>query len=305
MILVVGSINMDICLKVEHIPNPAETVLASDVVKNPGGKGANQAVAAAKLGADVTMLGCVGKDEHGDELLLSLKAAGVNTEYIMHCDNVRSSSAYVCISESGENTIIVDSSANMCVSPQYVKEHECLFSAADYCILQMEIPHETVKAAINLCKRYGVKTVLNPSPLTRFDSSLLEGIDYLVPNEIEASALLNKEYIYADINDWHNFMKKYSISKMIITLGSDGCELFEIGTDHIKFHSMKKKAIDTTGAGDTFLGAFVTAISEGQSAKQAAQFANAASGIEVTRFGAQQAMPTRREVENELQENFN
>lgn len=300
MILVVGSINMDVCLKVTEIPRPGETLLASSVMKCPGGKGANQAVAAAKLGADVIMLGCVGTDGHGTVLVDSLKSAGVDTSRIMRNSTVDSSTAYINIAKSGENAIVVDSSANMMVSPDYLKRNEDLFESADYCILQMEIPAKTVKAAVELCKKHQTKVVMNPSPLNGFDMALLQGVDYLVPNETEASELLGKDYYSANENDWNRFMQTYAIDKMIITLGGEGCKLFDHKATAVSFQSKKRNVVDTTGAGDTFLGAFVTAVAEGQNTDDAICFATIASGIEVTRFGAQKSMPTREEVENEL-----
>ena len=165
MIIVVGSINMDVCLNVDKIPVPGETVMAEKVSKNCGGKGANQAVAAARLGADVIMLGCVGEDENGDSLLQSLEMSGVKTEYVMKVP-VASSSAYICISKKGDNSIVVDSSANRFVTADYIEKNKFLFADAKYCILQMEIPVETIKCVIKLCRTYNVKIIFNPSPLS-------------------------------------------------------------------------------------------------------------------------------------------
>lgn len=291
MILVVGSINMDICLRVQDIPRPGETVLSQSISKNPGGKGANQAVAAAKLGGEVVMLGCVGDDEHGGMLLHSLSSAGVDTQHILILPGCASSSAFICIADSGENAIVVDSSANMFVSPEYLLEHEQLFREAEFCVLQMEIPSQSVRTAMQLSKKHGTKVVLNPSPLSGFDKSLLHGIDVLIPNESEAAALMEGQ-------DFEAFMAHYGIGQMIVTLGSKGCMQYSSQGEPRFSPSAPRKAVDTTGAGDTFLGAFVTALSEKN--PDALAFANTAAGIAVTRQGAQQAMPTRCEVLSEL-----
>lgn len=291
MILVVGSINMDICLRVKDIPRPGETVLSQSISKNPGGKGANQAVAAAKLGGEVVMLGCVGDDEHGGMLFHSLQSAGVNTQHILIRQGCASSSAFICIADSGENAIVVDSSANMFVSPEYLLEHEQLFREAEFCVLQMEIPAPSVRTAMQLSKKHGVKVVLNPSPLSGFDKSFLHGVDVLIPNESEAAALMEGQ-------DPEAFMAHYGIGQMIVTLGSKGCMQYSRQAEPRFSPSTPRKAVDTTGAGDTFLSAFVTALSEKN--PDALAFANTAAGIAVTRQGAQQAMPTRCEVLSEL-----
>ena len=291
MILVVGSINMDICLRVQDIPRPGETVLSQSISKNPGGKGANQAVAAAKLGGEVVMLGCVGNDEHGGMLLHSLRSAGVDTQHILIRPGCASSSAFICVADSGENAIVVDSSANMFVSPEYLLEHEQLFRKAEFCVLQMEIPSQSVRTAMQLSKKHGTKVVLNPSPLSGFDKSLLHGVDVLIPNESEAAALMEGQ-------DFEAFMAHYGITEMIVTLGSRGCMQYGAQGEPRFSPSAPRKAVDTTGAGDTFLGAFVAALSA--NLPDALAFANTAAGIAVTRRGAQQAMPTLDEVMREM-----
>lgn len=240
MILDIGSINMDICLQVKEIPLAGETVLSQGVLKSPGGKGANQAVAAAKLGSHVVMLGCIGNDENGRVLLESLGNAGVDIQYLMQKDNVPSSTAYICVSEAGENSIVVDSSANRLVFPAYLRQHESLFQRADFCLLQMEIPVETIYTAIALCHAHGVKVVLNPSPLSSFDFSLLRHIDYLIPNKAEASTPLGKNFDDATEQDWNDFMEKYEIQNLIVTLGHSGACRYKIGEPPV-FHPTKPR----------------------------------------------------------------
>ena len=302
MVLVIGSINMDVNILLETILQPGETQLCREAVfKSPGGKGANQAVAAAKLGAEVVMLGCVGKDTDGETMLASLRQAGVNTDHVLVKEDCPTSTAYINVAASGENAIAVDPTANMHVSADYVRAHPELFARADYCIFQLEIPVETVKAAKVLCRKYGVRTVLNPSPANPRTQELLSGIDYLIPNETEAAALLGKPYEEAAENDWQAFMEKNHIGHMVITLGADGCKYWQAGKESVCCPTKPRQAMDTCGAGDTFLGGFVAALAEGKPEAEAISFANAAAGIQITRSGAQAAMPTRDEVEADME----
>ncbi len=294
MILVIGSINMDIVFRVRNIPRPGETVLSGEKRKSPGGKGANQAVAAAKLGGDVVMLGCVGRDANGAQLIASLRSAGVNTDYLLKKENADTSCAYICVSEAGENCIVVDSSANMLVSPQYIEAHEDLFAHAEYCVLQLEIPVETVKRAMELSRKHGVKVIFNPSPLSSFEASLLEGVHYVIPNEVEGAQLLEGRELTEE--NWQEFMARYHIANVIMTAGKLGAYHYRLGKSAVYYPTQPQKTVDTTGAGDTFLGAFAASISVGKNHGEAIAFANRASGIAVTRSGAQSAMPTLREM---------
>lgn len=297
MILVVGSINMDIVFQVPHIPHPGETILSGGTGKSPGGKGANQAVAAAKLGADVVMLGCVGKDGNGAALRSSMETAGVDTTFLLQTDTADTSCAYICVSESGENAIVVDSSANMQVTPDYLDAHEDLFARARYCVLQLEIPVETVKRAMELSRKYGVNVIFNPSPLNSFTPSLLENIDYLIANEGEAAALLGVDSVGTlTESDWFAFMAAHGIGNIVMTAGKLGAYHYEAAGTAVYYPTQPQKAVDTTGAGDTFLGAFAASLSAGKTHAEAIAFANRASGIAVTRHGAQRAMPTLEEL---------
>lgn len=302
MVLVIGSINMDVNILLDHILQPGETLLCREsVFKSPGGKGANQAVAAARLGAEVVLLGCVGKDENGQQMLASLQSAGVNTDHVMVREGCPTSTAYINVAASGENAIAVDSSANTHVSAEYITSHAELFAKADYCVFQLEIPIETVKASMNLCRKYNVKTVLNPSPMHERAAELLKGIDYLIPNKTEAEGLLGKPYEETTDEDWQAFMDKHKIGHMVITLGSQGCKYYAAGKAPVPCPTRARKAVDTCGAGDTFLGGFVTALSEGKAELEAIAFAASAAGIQITRSGAQAAMPTRAEVDEDMQ----
>lgn len=169
MILVIGSINMDVSFRVRELPRPGETVLSCSCKKSPGGKGANQAVAASRLGSQVIMLGCLGDDEDSQTLIRSMRAAGVNTDHLRISKGQSSPCAFICVSDSGENCIVVNSSTNQNVTPEYLLENEALFDEVSHCVMQMEIPAETVKTALALCKKHQVQAILNPSPVDGLD----------------------------------------------------------------------------------------------------------------------------------------
>ena len=302
MILVVGSINQDIVMKTEKIPHPGETVLALSTERNAGGKGANQAVACSRCGAEVVMLGCVGNDDAAQGLLKSMESAGVDTEYILQ-EECSTSKAYICVSESGENSIIVDSEANNRVSPDYLMQHEDCFERAEYCILQREIPQKTVVKAMELCRKHQVKVIWNPSPVDHVRVEDLMGVDILVPNEHEAEILCGKPVDQMKEQDWKEFLDRYQISILVLTLGSKGCIVMDRGRKAVEIDAFPCKAVDTTGAGDMFLGAFVSALARGESCRNAALFANMAGALQCSRYGAQKAMPDRAEVERALKEN--
>lgn len=296
MILVVGSINMDIVFQVQEIPRPGETVMSAQTRKSPGGKGANQAVAAAKLGGDVVMLGCIGKDDNGAALRASMEAAGVDCRYLMEVE-ADTSCAYICVSQSGENCIVVDSTANNMVSPAYLDAHEDLFAQAQYCVLQREIPEATIRHAMELSRKHGVQVIFNPSPMNGFQESALRNVDYLLPNEGEAARLMGVDsYETVSEEAWIAFLRKHGIRHMIMTVGKLGAYHYEETGSGSYYPTVAQKALDTTGAGDTFLGAFAAALSTGKTHGEAIAFANRASGIAVTRPGAQNAMPTLEEL---------
>ena len=299
MILTVGSINQDIVLNTDEIPAPGETVMALDTECNAGGKGANQAVACSLCGSDVVMLGCVGNDAAGEFLLASMKNSNVDISKIKK-ENCKTSTAYICVSEKGENSIIVDSKANKCVGSSYLLSQEQQFEKAEYCILQREIPDESIHLAMQLCRKYNVKTVWNPSPVKGIHCEDLQGLYVLVPNEHEAQVLCGKPVDQMRDRDWIEFLDHYQIANLVLTLGSRGCMLVDINRNVEWIDAFPCTVVDTTGAGDTFLGALVARLAEGSSLTEAARFANAAGSLQCSRPGAQKAMPGRTEIENLL-----
>ncbi|MBQ9428253.1 MAG: ribokinase [Clostridia bacterium] len=294
MILTVGSLNADHSITLPHIPRPGETVAASGVAVSPGGKGGNAAVAAGKLGGKVKMLGCVGRDDCGEMLLTSLQNAGVDISRVLLAPGVKTSAAYICVSADGENAIAVDGTANRLVTPDYILQEAGAFENADYCILQLEIPPETVKAALGLCKEKGVRAVFNPSPLEAYSEELLFGVDILIANETEAALIFDGRTGEREVRA---FMAAHGISILIVTRGGEGSDLYLSDEPTAHIAAARVSAVDTTGAGDTFLGAFVAALDRGESPRDAAVFASRAAGIAVTRRGAQASMPTLEEVQ--------
>jgi len=296
-VVVIGSANWDIVNRVAHIPRPGETLRSKSVMQNPGGKGANQAVAAGKLGADVYMIGCVGDDESGDKMLASLRKAGVDTRGMRRVPGQPTGTAYICVSDDGENCIVVTAGANDCLDEGLLDEQDALIRGADILAAQLEVPAETVWTAIQRAHACGVKTILNPSPVRDIPDDVLRCVDILLPNESEMAALIGQPVENGD-DAMRRYMLEKGIGCIVLTLGEQGCRILKRdGSIHIP--CQKVAAVDTTGAGDTFLGALATALSEGKTIEHAARFATSAAAITVSRMGAQQAMPFRNELQEE------
>lgn len=295
MILVVGSINMDVSLRVAHIPAVGETILASARLENPGGKGANQAVAAAKLGGEVCMIGRVGADAYGQVLLASLRAYGVDAQGVQQDEKEASGMAFICVSDAGDNAITVSAGANAALAPEQIRGASALFERAEYCITQLETPLPTVLAVARMCREHKVRLIVNPSPAQALPDELLCGLAFLVPNEHELQRLMGVSPCVATDAQLCAYIKEKKIANLIVTLGEQGC-LWASGEGVRRFPAHRVKAVDTTGAGDCFLGAFTAALSRGMQVPQAIGFATQAAAITVGRMGAQQAMPTRDEM---------
>ncbi|MGI6006554.1 MAG: ribokinase [Ruminococcus sp.] len=290
---VIGSINMDMTVKTERIPIKGETLRGEDLQYIPGGKGANQAVAAAKLGAAVEMFGCVGNDSAGSVLVENLKNMGVKTKHIKTIENVPTGLALITVGEN-DNTIVVVAGANDCVDIGYVDEIKDSLLECEVVLLQHEIPQKTVEYTVRLCAENGVKVVLNPAPARPVKPEILEQVDYLTPNEHETAILFGNEQSFDEL------MKKYP-EKLVITLGSRGVSTCLKNGEIILVPARKSKVADTTGAGDTLNGAFAVALTEGRRMEEALRFANMAAGLSTEKYGAQTGMPMYREVINELE----
>ncbi|MDM5340619.1 ribokinase [Fictibacillus enclensis] len=281
-ITVVGSINMDLVTLSEKVPKMGETLLGQEFRTIPGGKGANQAVAAAKLGADVRMVGCVGDDVFGTELLEHLKKQGVD---VSHVDQVSGSTgtATILVSE-GDNSIIVVPAANHSVTPQLVEKKRDAIAGSDFLLVQLEIPLESVQKAVSIAKENGVKVILNPAPIQELSEELLQQTDYITPNEHELELLL-QDRDQASIQD-----------KIIVTKGSEGLTFYQ-NNEEVNIPSYKVEVKDTTGAGDSFNGGLAVGLSQGMSLQEACRYGNAVAALSTTKLGAQTGMPTKEEVE--------
>ena len=285
---VVGSINMDMTVKAERIPLKGETLKGWDLKYIPGGKGANQAVAMAKLGAEVEMFGCVGDDAAGASLLKNLQDTGVETKCIKTVSGVPTGLAMITVGDN-DNTIIVVAGTNDHVNIDYVNEVKDSLLECEIVLLQHEIPQETVEYVIALCAENGVKVVLNPGPARPVKQEILEKVTYLTPNEHEAVILFGRDISFEEM------MKRYP-EKLVITQGSRGVSTCLKNGQVILVPARKANVVDTTGAGDTLNGAFTVAVTVGKEIPEALAFANTAAGLSTEKFGAQGGMPTREEV---------
>lgn len=290
-ILVIGSINMDLVIQTNIIPKVGETVLGEHFFTVPGGKGANQAVAAAKLGADVTLLGCVGDDAFGYELKHHLQKQGVSTSHIQTISDTSSGVAAITLSE-GDNSIIVVPGANHRLTPALVHQHEQLITNADIVLLQLEIPLESVIEATELAHKHNVLVILNPAPMQELPKKLILKSSYLTPNEHELESLLSSPKLSQEKIETLK-------AKSIVTRGSKGIQLYQDGEEQL-ISGYQVDVVDSTGAGDTFNGALAFSLSSGLSLLEASRFANAAAALSVTKLGAQSGMPTKKEVESFL-----
>ena len=292
-ISVVGSINMDMVVTAKRIPVKGETLHGSSFDLIPGGKGANQAVAMARMGADVEMFGCVGDDPNGAALVENLAKEGIATENIKKADGVPTGVALITVGEN-DNTIVVVAGANGCVDKAYIDSISDSLLKSDLVALQHEIPVETIEYVVDLCSANGIPVMLNPAPAAPLSHETIEKITYLTPNEHEAKILFD------DAEDLEPLLEKYP-EKLIITLGAAGVVTCLKNGNMIQVPARISHIVDTTGAGDTFNGAFAVMMSEGVDIESALRFANTAAGISIEKFGAQGGIPTREEVAKELE----
>lgn len=295
-IVVVGSINMDMVTRSDRFPKKGETITGIDFSQLPGGKGANQAVACARLGAQVTMVGAVGSDHTGQALVEHLKQEQIDTTYIQVCPEVTTGMAQITVSED-DNHIIIVPGANHALTKEHIHAAEAQIKQADLMIVQLEVPLDIVQYAASLATEHGVKIILNPAPAQPLPQSLLKHIDYITPNETELVELTGE----AEAQKGMNELISKSGGTVIVTLGSEGACFMQASEDGLtKVVGQKAKVVDTTGAGDTFNGALAVALAKESDLKKAVDFANHAAALSVTKFGAQSGMPTYQEVVQRL-----
>ena len=293
-IVVVGSLNMDLVVRAPRHPQPGETLLGSEFHTFPGGKGANQAVAAARLGGRVKMIGRVGADAFGKSLIQTLANDGVDTGQVKQL-GVATGVALITVDDAGQNTIVVVPGANGELSSPDLLAAESIFEGASLVVMPLEIPMLTVMCAADLAHRNGARVILNPAPAQPLGSTLLKQVDVLIPNQPEAALLSGA----ASASESARRLRASGVRSVIVTLGEDGVLIVEDETE-IRLPAHRVSVVDTTAAGDAFVGAFAVALSEGRSAREAAAWGNAAGALAVTRAGAQPSLPARAELEQFL-----
>lgn len=300
-VLVIGSINVDYVIHTDRLPKLGETITGSEFAMNFGGKGANQAVAIAKSGCNVKMLGAVGKDLSGDLAIKNLESFGVDTSSVIKADAPTGAAVItVC---GGDNHIILDVGANACVTTQLIEKQSSVFDWADILVMQYEIPTESVLFAARLAKEKGKMVILNPAPVKMVDEELYSYIDWIIPNEFEAQLITGIEQ-----NTDHDAeaamarLRDMGAGNAIITLGKRGCAYHN--GDSISYAGIfDVKRVDTTSAGDSFIGGFCSALCEGKNIDDAVYYASAVSSITIGRAGASVSIPTADEVKDFLSKN--
>lgn len=296
-IIIIGSSNTDMVVKSKKLPLPGETILGGTFLMNAGGKGANQAVAAARLGGNVTLVAKVGNDIFGKQSIDEFKKEKINTEYVFIDDGTPSGIALIMVNEEGENCIVVAPGANAQLLPADIEQVKNL-SEAEIILMQLEIPMETIEAVAKIAKANNQKVIINPAPAQNLSNELLNGLFLITPNETEATLLtgikVEDEITASQAADI--FLNK-GVQNVIVTLGKQGA-FFQNKAVKFKTDAPIVKAMDTTAAGDTFSGALTVAVTEKMTWPQAVQFAVQAASISVTRMGAQASVPYRKEIAN-------
>ena len=295
-IVVVGSSNTDMIVKLPHLPKPGETVIDGSFAMAPGGKGANQAVAAARAGGEVALLTKVGNDQFGSLALEGFRKEGINIDYAAVDSTSPSGVAVIFVDERGENSIGVASGANGEFQPSDLSEALDCISSADILLVQLEIPLPTVEAAIRCAAQTGVRVILNPAPARKLDAEVLRLVSVITPNQAEAEILSDVRLVDdKSLERGAKALLSMGVRAVVITLGERGAYLAEAG--HVeRIPAFNVKPVDTTAAGDVFNGALAVSIGEGQSLRDAVRFANAAAALSVQKLGAQPSAPRRREI---------
>ncbi|OZS41954.1 ribokinase [Photobacterium sanguinicancri] len=301
-LVVLGSVNADHVLQVASFPRPGETLHGHSYSVIPGGKGANQAVAAARLGADIAFIACVGNDSFGINIREAFANDGINTDAVLIEENTPTGIAMIQVAATGENSICISAEANACLTPERLTPHHALITQADTLLMQLETPVETIEAAARIAKAANTKVVLNPAPAQPLSDDLLQLIDMITPNETEAELLTGVKVVdMPSAQQAADVLHSKGIPTVMITLGSQGVWVSQQGQGE-QVAGFRVEATDTTAAGDTFNGALLTGLQEGKSLNDAIRFAHAAAAISVTRLGAQTSIPHRHEVKRFLLE---
>lgn len=288
-ITVIGSLATDFVVSVDKRPVVGETIIGNDFKTTFGGKGANQAVAAARLGSHVAMIGKVGADSFGTEIIANLKENQISVSSVEPVTHLPSGSAHITLAD-GDNSIVVISGANNAVDIQQLTKNQERIKTSDLVLLQQEIPSETVEAIVDFCYQHQIPTVLNPAPARSISQNVIDKVTYLTPNEHEFEELFPQLTVSEGLAKYPN--------KLIITVGSKGV-LFNNGQEEILVPSYQVTPVDTTGAGDTFNGAFSVALTNQLSVAESIRFGNLAASLSIQKFGAQGGMPKLEELKEQ------
>ena len=296
-VVVIGSLNMDLVTRAPRLPRGGETLIGESFSTIPGGKGANQAVAAARLGAQVSMVGCVGSDAYGQQLRGALLAEGIDCQAVSVVDG-SSGVALIVVDDNSQNAIVIVAGANGELTPTVLERFDAVLQSADVIICQLEVPDATVGHALKRGRELGKTVILNPAPASRaLPAEWYAYVDYLIPNESEAMVLSG---LAVDSLETAEAAATQLIAsgagKVIVTLGAQGL-VFANGSSFEHFPAPRVKAVDTTAAGDTFVGGFAAALASGKDEAEAIRFGQVAAALSVTRAGAQPSIPTLLEVQ--------
>ena len=300
-VVVIGSSNTDMVIQVPRIPRPGETILGGRFSSAAGGKGANQAVAAARAGGDVTFIACLGRDSIGAQAITGFEKDGIDVRRISRDAESPSGVALIFVGENGENSIAVAGGANMSLTPEKIMRNRDVIQSADILVMQLESPLESVEAAASLAFEKQVPVILNPAPALPLSDELLAKITVLTPNESEAELLTG--VVVTGIESAREaaaHLRERGVDRVIITMGAKGAFVSLAGREAM-VPGFQVKPVDTTGAGDVFNGALSVSLAEGQTLEEAVRFANAAAALSVTKLGAQPSAPKRPDIEKMLQ----
>ena len=297
-ILIIGSLNIDFVVNVKNMPAVGETILSDNMELIPGGKGANQACAVAKLGGNVTMLGAVGKDVYADRQFNSLKAAGVDVSHILQYEDINTGIALITVNEKGDNSIVVIPGANKYVSIEYIDHNLELIKECDIVVIQLEVPLDTVVYASKLAKGLGKLVILDPAPAPRyFPEELYHYIDIIKPNETELSILTGIQNAENHLEEASKILKEFGVKCVIVTLGENGVFVNLPDNTMVTIPGKKVNVVDSTAAGDTFTAAMAVKLANGEDLLSAIEYANLVASIVVTKRGAQSSIPTKEEID--------
>ena len=292
-IVVIGGSNVDFVIDLPHLPREGETVLARGVQFCYGGKGANQASAIARLGGDVSLISCLGGDEHAPALVSRLRENGVNISGVEIASHVPTGAAYINVGDAGENSVVVNPGANNFISAELVTRRCKLFEGASYCVIQLEIPLPTIYHVANVCRERGIRLVIDASPIARLDLEKLRGTWMIIPNERELHSLIPG---LSDTQTKAEMLKDKGFENVLVTLGERGClvQNSEGSAMHSAYHGLP--VVDKTAVGDSFIGALVFALAKNMDLSKAISMASRASAIAISRRGTLTSMPTWAEV---------